>query len=182
MYMHLFGCEQLRSHPGCRYSKYRLFHILPARIPKFFPQPPLCPFPILLSHCYLPLASSRQAKQALPSVLSAPGANPALFPQQTHCSRQSRTVHRKTSTQTLLIHLSRCGQCGKQTELRDLKTCLSQFLVVNPRYDPAEAAKVLTRTRQGKKRLSGLLSIGWDTHIICIYICRARASNQIVPS
>jgi hypothetical protein len=79
--MYLFGCEQLRPHPGFRHSEYRLFHVLPARIPEFFPQPPLRLLPVWLSHRDLSLARLRQAKQALPSVLSMPGVNPALFPQ-----------------------------------------------------------------------------------------------------
>ncbi len=62
--------------------------------------------------------------------------------------------------------------------MHDLNICRSQFLVVNPRYDPAEAAKVLTRARQLKKRICRLLSKSLPIHIICIYICCACVSNK----
>jgi hypothetical protein len=61
--------------------------------------------------------------------------------------------------------------------LRDLNTCRSQFLVVNPRYDPAEAAKILTRARQLKKCTCRLLSKSLSVHIICIYILYACVSS-----
>src|SRR6266852_3315168 len=179
MYIHLFGHAQLRPHPSFRPSRYHLFHILPARIPEFLPQPPFRPLPVRLSHCHLSLACARQAKQALPPVLSTPGVNPALFPQQPQRSRQSRTIHGKAGAQPLLISLSHRGQRGEQTELRDLNTCRSQFLVVNPRYDPTEAAKVLTRAWQLKKCICRLLSKSLPVHIICIYICYACVSNKI---
>ncbi len=151
MYIHLLCCEQLRLHSGFGHAKYRLFHILPARVAELFPQSPLRPLPVRLSDSHLSLACSSQAEQPLPPVSSAPGANPALFPQSPHGSRQSRTIHGKAGAQALLINLSRLGQRGEQTELRDLKTCPPQFRVVNPRHDSAEAAKVLTRAWQLKK-------------------------------
>jgi hypothetical protein len=178
MYIHLFGYRQSRPHPCFRYSGYCLFYIFPARIPEFFPQPPLRPLPVGLSHLQLSFASPRQAEQALPPVLSAHGANPALFPQQPQRSRQSRTVHSKAGAQPLLISLSHRDQRGEQTELRDLKTCPSKFLVVNPRYDPAEAAKVLTRAWQLKKCICRLLSKSSPVHIMCIYICYACVSSK----
>ena len=64
------------------------------------------------------------------------------------------------------------------TELRDLQTCPSQFLVVNPRYHPAEAAKVLTRAWQLKKCIARLLCKSWAFHIVCIYIYCASVSNK----
>jgi hypothetical protein len=179
MYIHLNGYEQLHPYSGFRHSKYRLFHVLPARIPEFFPQPPFRLLPVRLSYRHLSPACPRQAKQALPPVLPAPSANPALFPQEPQRSRQCRTIHGKSGAQTLLISLSHRGECGEQTELRDFKTCPSQFLVVNSRYDPAEAAKVLTRAWQLKKCICRLLCKNSCAHCICIYICRVCASNEI---
>jgi len=132
-----------------------------------------------LSRRQLLLACLRQAKQALPSVSSALGANPALFPQEPQGSRQSRTIHGKAGDQPLLIGFSHCGQRGEQTELGDLKTCRSQFLVVNPRYQPAEAAKVLTRARQLKKWVGSLLAESLCLHVICIYIFCGCVSSRI---
>src|SRR5712691_4370774 len=178
MHIHLFGCEQLRLHSGFGHAKYRLFHILPARVAELFPQSPLRPLPMRLSDSHLSLACSGQAEQPLPPVFSAPDANPALFPQSPHGSRQSCTIHGKAGAQALLINLSRLGQRGEQTELRDLKTCPPQFRVVNPRHDPAEAAKVLTRAWQLKKRVCRLLPKSLPVHITCIYICYRRVSNR----
>ena len=62
--------------------------------------------------------------------------------------------------------------------MRDLKTCPSEFLVVNPRYDSAEAAKVLTRAWQLKKCICRSLSKSLSVHITCIYICYACMSNK----
>src|SRR5216683_3697280 len=179
MYIHLLCCEQLRLHSGFGHAKYRVFHILPARVAELFPQSPLRPLPVRLSDSHLSLACSSQAEQPLPPVSSAPGANPALFPQSPHGSRQSRTIHGKAGAQALLINLSRLGQRGEQTELRDLKTCPPQFRVVNPRHDPAEAAQVLTRAWQLKKRVCRLLLKSLPVHIICIYICYVCVSNRI---
>jgi hypothetical protein len=63
--------------------------------------------------------------------------------------------------------------------LRDLKACTSQFLVVNPGYHPAEAAKVLTRAGQLKKCICRSLSKRLSPHSVCIYICYSLASNGI---
>jgi hypothetical protein len=178
MYIHVLGRKQLRPRPGFCHSRYRLFHTLPTRIPEFLPQPPFRPCPVRLSHRHLSPACPRQTKQALPSVLSAPGANPALFPQQPQRSRQSRAIHGKTGAQPLLISLSHRGQRGEQAELRDLHTYCSQLLVVNPRYDPGEAAKVLTHAWQLKKCIGRLLSKSSPIHITCIYICYACVSRK----
>src|SRR5229473_5463801 len=179
MYIHLCGYEPLRPHPSFRHSRDRLLHAFPARVAKFLPQSPFRPLPARLGLCHLSLACPREMEQALPPVLSVPHANPALPPQQPQRPRQSRTIHGKAGAQPLLISLSHRGQRGQQTELRDLKTCPSQFLVVNPRYDPAEAAKVLTRAWQLKECIRRLLSKSLPVHIICIYICYACVSNKI---
>jgi len=178
MYIHLCGYEHLRPYPGFRHLRYRLSHILPARITEFFPQPLFRPLPVWLRHRDLSPACSGQGKQPLPPVLSAPGANPALFPQKPQRSRQCRTIHGKAGAQPLLIGLSHRGEGGEQAELRDLKTCASQFLVVNPRYHPAEATKVLTRARQREKCLHRLLSKSLRAHSICIYICYGCVSSK----
>jgi hypothetical protein len=178
MYIHLPGCEQLRPHPGFRHLKYGFSYILPARIAEFVAQPLLRSLPVGLSHRHLSPACTRQSEQALPPVFPPPRLNPAMFPQQPQRSRQSRTVHGKASAQPLLISLSHRSQCSEQTELRDLKACPSQFLVVNPRYDPAEAAKVLTRAWQVKKCICRSLSQRFCPHSMCIYICCSLASNE----
>ncbi len=139
------------------------------------------PLPVWLSRRQLSLACPRQTKQAFPPVFSTSDANPPLLPDKAQRPCQCRTVHREAGTQPFLISLSSRCQCREQTELRDLQTCLSQLLVIDPRYDPREAAQVLTRTGQFKKRVCGLASKGFLFHIRCIYILCPRLSSGILP-
>jgi hypothetical protein len=178
MYIHLYSIQKLRHHGRLCNSRDRLLHAFPARVAKFSPQSLFRLLPVPLSPRQLSLACLRETEQALPPVLSAPDANPALPLQQPQRPRQRRTIHGKARAQPFLIGLFGGSQRGKQAELRDLKACLSQFLVVNPRYDPGEAAQILTGAGQLKKCIRGSLSKGLPVHIICIYICYVCVSNK----
>src|SRR5260370_6757429 len=164
------GYKDLRLHRSFRHSRDRLLHAFPARVAKFLPQSPFRPLPVRLSLCHLSLACRRETGQALPPVLSAPHANPALPPQQPQRPRQRRTIHGKARAQPFLISLFSRSQRGKQAELRDFESCLPQLLVIDPRYDSSDASQVLTRAGQVKECCCRLLVKGLCSHGICIYI------------
>src|SRR6266702_3148295 len=172
------GYKKLRRHRGLCNSRDRLVHAFPARIAKFSPQSLFRPLPVRLSLCHLSLACLRETEQALPPVLSAPHANPALPPQQPQRPRQRRTIHGKARAQPFLIGLSSRSQRGKQAELRDFESCLPQLLVIDPRYDSSDASQVLTRAGQVKQCCCRLLLKRLCSHSRCIYIlcspCQAR--------
>jgi hypothetical protein len=140
-----------RRHPGFRYSCYGLFHALPALLPKFTSQASFRPLPVRLSLPHLSLAGARETKQPLPPVLATFDLNPSLLSQQPQCPGQRRAIHGKARAQQFLIGLPSRSQRGEQAELRDLEACLSQLLVIDPRYHPGEAPQALTRAGQVKQ-------------------------------
>jgi hypothetical protein len=179
MYLHLLPVRiNSRLYRNFRHSRYRLFHALPARIPKFLPQSMFRQLPVRLSLRHLSLACPRETKQALPPVLSRPNMNPSLLPQQPQRPCQRCTIHGKARAQPFLIGLSSRSQCGEQPELRYLESCLSQLLVINPRYDPSDASQVLTRARQVKECFSRLFPNCLQQHIRCMYICYSCLSSR----
>ena len=178
MYIHLLWSQTISyRHRGFRDPPYGLFHALPARIPKFLPQPMFCLLPVWLGRRQLSLSSPRQAKQALPPVFSTLDANPRFLPEKAQRPCQCRTIHREAGTQQFLVSLSGRRQRRQQPELSDLNTRLSQFLVINPRYDSRKAPQVLARTGQRKKCVCGLLSKSFGSHLSCIYIFSFCLSN-----
>src|SRR5882724_9133197 len=174
--------KKLRRHRSLCDSRDCLLHAFPTLVAQFSPQSLFRPLPVPLSLCHFSLASLRKTEQALPSVLSAPYANPTLPQQQPQRPRQRRTIHGKARAQTLLIGLFRRSQGGKQAELRDFESCLPQFLVIDPRYDSSDAPQVLTRAGQVKKCCCRLLFKCRWSHSTCIYICSSYVKPDCVPS
>ncbi len=120
-------------------------------LPKFLPQSNFRPLPVRLSFLpFVALPARVRLKQPLPPVLSTFDLNPALLPQQPQCPGQRCAIHGKARAQPFLIGLPGRSQRGKQAELRDLEACLSQFLVIDPRYDPGERAAGSDKRRAGQ--------------------------------
>lgn len=140
----------LRRHRGLCNSRDRLLHVFPTLVAKLFPQSLFRPLPVRLSLGQLSLAALSETEQTLPPVVPGPHANPTLLQQQPQRPRQRRTVHGKARAQPLLIGLSGRSQRCQQAELRDFESCLPQFLVIDPGYDPSDAPQVLTRAGQMK--------------------------------
>jgi hypothetical protein len=123
-----------------------------------------------LSRRDLFLPCLRQAKYPLAPVFSWPDMNPTLLAQQGQRTCQRRAIHGKAGTQRFLVGLADDGERGQQAELGDFDSGLAKLLVINPRYDPGEAAQVLTRTGQFKQRVRSPHSKRFFLHTRCIYI------------
>jgi NADPH:quinone reductase len=189
MYMHLSRLQKaLGLDAAFRYERHGLLHLFPSGFPKFVPQFGFGEIPVWFGFRNFSLARRRQTKEALSSVFSLLDANPALLPHPLQGPRQRRTVHYEAFAQPFLIHLAGYSQCREESELCNLEARLLQFLVINPRYDPRCAAKVLASARQVKERFGG----GWfrclSSHSICIYIYRGlvvklatRLSDSPIP-
>ena len=133
-------------HPGFRHSRYHLFHAAPACIADLLPQPLLRLLPERLCHRQLSLACLGQAKEALPAVLSAYGANPALFPQQPQCSRQRRAIHGKAGAQPRLACATLCARAIRRAG-RGTDQARSRLLVFFDRVPPPGSCRACRRTR-----------------------------------
>src|SRR5262249_52952356 len=146
-----------------------LLHVVPPGFPKFVPKSGFSQFPVRFGLCYLPFTRCGQTKEVLALVRSLRDAYPTSFLHSFQGPRQCSTVHDETFTQPLLIHLAHCSQSREQSELCDLEARLLQFLVINPRYDPRCAAKVLASTRHVKEHCGSRIRY-MRCHNICIYI------------
>lgn len=178
MYMHLYGYTKSRFHCCFGHSRYRFFHALPAGSSKFLPKSLLRQLPMWLSLRHLPLARSSQAKQPLAPVITTLDPNPTLLTQQAQRARQRGAIHGEARAQSFLIGLSGLGQGREEAELRDLQSCLSQLLVINPRDYTGEPAQVLARAGQWEECIRGLLSKHNHFHTVCIYIYCFSLSNS----
>jgi len=170
MHIHLYGTKTLLLCRRVRGSGYGAVQLLPNCRAKGFPQASFGRPPMWLSVLDLPLARFRQAKDPFAPVFPRPDMNPALLAQQGQRARKSRAVHGKSRTQRFLVGFAHDRERGQQTELGDFDSSLAKFLVINPRYDPAQATQVLTRAGQLKKRVGGPFLKSFFLHIICIYI------------
>jgi hypothetical protein len=106
----------------------------------------------------------------LSPVFSLFDANPALLPHPVQGPRQRRAVHYEAFAQPFLIQLAGYSQCREKSELCNLEARLLQFLVINSRYDPGCAPKVLASARQVKERIGGSWFKCLSLYNICIYI------------
>jgi len=171
MYMHLSRLQKnLGLDSAFRYQRHSLLHLFPPSFPKFVPQPGFSEIPMWFGSCHLPLSRCRQAEEVLAPVSSLFDANPALLPHPVQGPRQRRAVHYEAFAQPFLIQLAGCSQCREKSELCNLEARLLQFLVINPRYDPGCAPKVLASARQVKERIGGSWFKCLSLHNICIYI------------
>lgn len=177
------GCKKLsRCRSGFRDQCHGLFHPLPTLLTKCLLQPGFRPLPVRLRIRHLLFSGTRKVKKPLPPVPSAFDLDPSLFPQQPQGPGQRRAVHGKTCAQEFLIGLPSYRQRGEQAELRDLDACLSQFLVINPRYHPGEAAQILTRAGQVEELARGLFRNRFYCHIRCIYMLYRIVKRDLGPS
>src|SRR5215470_11444591 len=151
MYMHLSRLQKtLRREAAFRYQRNDHLHVLPPGFPKFVPKSGFRELPVRFSLCYLSLASRRKTKEALSFVCSRFDADPTLLLHSVQGPSQCCALHYKAFAQPFLIHFAGCRQRREQSELRDLKAGLLQFLVINPRYNSRCATKVLASARQVK--------------------------------
>ena len=84
----------------------------------------------------------------------------------------------KPALSQFLISYPGRRQCGEQAELRALDGCLSQLVVINPRYNAGETSQVLTRTGQANNSSEGCFPTVFD-FILYAYTSVIELSSSI---
>jgi len=157
-YKNLRLCRRIRDlgHGG--------LHLLPTRRPQRLPQATFRHLPMWLGGRDLTLPCFRQTKDAFTSVLSRPDVDPTLPPQQGQSAGERCAVHGKAGTQRLLVRLANNAEGGQQTKLGDFDVGLAEFLVVDPRDESCETAKILTSAKEWKKCICAMNAVNWPIH------------------
>jgi hypothetical protein len=106
----------------------------------------------------------RQTKDAFTSVLSRPDVDPTLPAQQGQSASKRCAVHGKAGTQRFLVRLADNAEGGQQTKLGDFDVGLAEFLVVDPRDESCETAKILTSASEREKCVCAMNVLNWPVH------------------
>src|SRR5712664_696383 len=169
MYIHILWVQTLRLCRRARDSCNGGLHLLPIHGAERFPQAMFRRLPTLLSRRDLPLPRFRQAKHSLALIFSRPDVDPPLLAQQGQRTCKRSAVHGKAGTQRFLVGLADNGEGGEQAELGDFDSGLAELLDVNAGHKSGDAPKVLTRARESKERVRGMIVANRHT-IRCIYM------------
>src|ERR1700730_10380412 len=151
MHIHLLWVQKLRICRRVRDLGHSGLHLLPTRRTQRLPQATFRHLPMWLSGRDSTLPCFRQTKDAFTSVLSRPDVDPTLPAQQGQSASKRCAVHGKAGTQRLLVRLADNAEGGQQTKLGDFDVGLAEFLVVDPRDESCETAKILTSASERKK-------------------------------
>src|SRR5207244_10214308 len=141
-YKNLRLCRRVRDlgHGG--------LHLLPTRRSQRRPQATFRHLPMWLGGRDLTLPCFRQTKDAFTSVLSRPDVDPTLPPQQDQSAGGRCAVHGTAGTERLRVRLANNAEGSQQTKLGDFDVGLAEFLVVDPRDESCETAKILTSAKE----------------------------------
>src|SRR2546421_6650132 len=157
-YKNLRLCRRIRD------LGHSSLHLLPTRKSQRLPQATFRHLPMWLGGRDLTLPCFRQTKDAFTSVLSRPDVDPTLPPQQGQSAGERCAVHGKAGTQRLLVRLANNAEGGQQAKLGDFDVGLAEFLVVDPRDESCETAKILTSAKEWKKCICAMNVVNWPTH------------------
>src|SRR5260221_3024746 len=126
--------------------------------------------PTWLSRRDLPLPRFRQAKHLLALIVPRPDVDPPLLAQQGQRTCKRGAIHGKAGTQRFLVSLADNGEGGEQAELGDFDSGLAELLVVNAGHKSGGAPKVLTRARESKERVRGMIVVNRHNHKMYIHV------------
>ena len=150
------GTKNLRRCRRVRDLGHGGLHLLPTQRSQRLPQATFRHLPMWLSGRDLTFPCFRQTKDAFTSVLSRPDVDPTLPAQQGQSASERCAVHGKAGTQRLLVRLADNAEGGQQTKLSDFDIGLAEFLVVDPRDESCQTAKILTSARERKERVCAM--------------------------
>src|SRR5258708_6932807 len=173
MYIKILLVQTLRLFTRARDSCNGGLHLLPILGAERFPQAMFRRLPTLLSRRDLPLPRFRQAKHSLALIFSRPDVDPPLLAQQGQRTCKRGAVHGKAGTQRFLVSLADNGEGGEQAELGDFDSGLAELLVVNAGHKSGGAPKVLTRARESKERVRGMIVVNRHNNKMYIHVLLA---------
>src|SRR5258708_1524456 len=185
MYIHILRVQTLRLCHRARDSCNGGLHFLPIHGAERFPQAMFRCLPMWLSRRDLPLPRFRQAKHSLTLVFSRPDVDPPLLAQQGQRTCKRRAVHGKAGTQRFLVGLADNGEGGEQAKLGDFDSGLAELLVVNAGHKSGDAPKVLTRARESKERVRGMIVVNRHNNKMYIHVLvvcvKSRSATPTIP-
>src|SRR6266851_1024361 len=170
MYIHTLSVQTLCLCRRARDSCDGDLHVLPIHGAERFPQAMFRRLPMWLSRRDLPLPRFRQAKHSLALIFSGPDVDPPLLAQQGQRTCKRRAVHGKAGTQRFLVGLADDGEGGEQAELGDFDSGLAELLVVNAGHKSGDAPKVLTRARESKEHVRGMIVVNRHNNKMYIHV------------
>src|SRR5258707_7337652 len=178
MYIHILWVQTLRLCRRARDSCNGGLHLLPIHRAERFPQAMFRRLPTWLSCRDLPLPRFRQAKHSLALIFSRPDVDPPLLAQQGQRTCKRSAVHGKAGTQRFLVGLADNGEGGEQAELGDFDSGLAELLVVNAGHKSGDAPKVLTRARESKERVRGMIVVNRHNNKMYIHVLLVCVKSQ----
>lgn len=173
--------RNLRFHGGFCDPDDRYLHPLPACVSELPPQPFFGCFPMRIGLRHPQRAFPCQTKQSLALVFPWHDLHPTFFLQQPQSPGKRRAVHRKAGAQLFLIGLPNNCERSEQSELGNLQTCVSQFLVIDSGHDACRSSQILASAGQVEQCWGRLLLGGFRLHIRCIGTFYRRLSRRKRP-